>query len=285
MLHTSAVSKITSINSFEQLVLFFGLPILLLLLIMKFSILITINFHKNSINNNKLISKTKTIVSQFSLWFLAQICLLLLPIKELSINISLFDLQSLPVLTTITSLHLAICFSFLSNKHNQTIKIVRFTFFIAIIIAIIFQFNLKMIKLSFATTINLMTLITVVLFYYMLLFCAKKMFANNLLTVFILIKKTGYIMIIKSPFPTIIDDQQPVKIYSKVKLILLTWKFEKPIVIVNNNINTFNNEKLLVITYKKNLTYFLLNKLVTTSTKTIQDLKTLINGWKIRQIQ
>lgn len=285
MIYTNAFSKITSINNFEQLVLFFWLPILLLLLIMKFSILITINFHKNSINNNKLISKTKTIVSQFSLWFLAQICLLLLPIKELSINISIFDLQSWPVLTTITFLHLAICFSFLSNKHNQTIKIVRFTFFIAIIIAIIFQFNLTMIKLSFATAINLITLITVVLFYYMLLFCAKKMFSNNLLTVFILIKKTGYIMIIKSSFPTIIDEQQPVKIYSKVKLILLTWKFEKPNAVINHNINNVNNEKLLVVTYKKNLTYFLLNKLVTTSTKTIQDLKTLINGWKIRQIQ
>lgn len=285
MLHGNHVSKIASINNFEQLVLFFGLPILLLLLIMKFSILITINFHKNTRNNNKLISKTKTIVSQFSLWILAQICLLLLPIKELSININLFDLNTLPVLTIISFLHLALCFSFLSNKHNQIIKTVRFTFVVIIIFAIVIQFNLTMIKLSLATVTNLMTLITLVFFYYMLLFCTSKIFGNNLLTLFILIKKTCYIIITKTPLPTIINDQQPVKIYSKAKLILLTWKFEKQNNNNCNDINAITNEQLLIVTYKKSLTYFILNKLVTTTRKTIQDLKILINGWKRSVIQ
>lgn len=48
---------------------------------------------------------------------------------------------------------------------------------------------------------------------------------------------------------------------------------------------TDNNKKLLIAIFKKNLTYFLSAQLTLLITKTIQDLKTLINGWKMALIQ
>lgn len=287
MLYRSNVLKINSINNFEQLIIFFGLPVLFLLLIMKLTFLITINFHKNSINN-KIFNKTKTIILQFSLWFLAQFFLFLLPIQEMVINIDFLDLETLPLLSIISILHLVICFSFLSHNHNQVLKVMRFTVLSIIIVAIILQFNFTIIKISLPSIDNFFSLLALVFFYYWLIFFFWKMFRDNLFTIFHLLKKTWITIFTNSSLTNIFAKQLPVKAYTKTKIILLTWQFERQL-FTNFEcrfvINDYNNKKLLVAIYKKNLTYFLSAQLTTLITKTIQDLKTLINGWKMALMQ
>ena len=67
MLYSGSIPKINNINNFNQLIVFFGLPILFLLFIMKLTFLITIHFHKNNTTNNKVVIKTKIIILQFCL--------------------------------------------------------------------------------------------------------------------------------------------------------------------------------------------------------------------------
>ncbi len=289
MLHNSNILKINSINNFEQLFIYLVLPVLFLLLIMKVSFLITINFHKKSINNNnKIFNKTKTIILQFSLWFLAQFFLFLLPIQEIVINIHFFDLETLRLLSLISILHLIICFSFFSHNNNQLIKTMRFTILSIIVIAIILQFNFTMIKISLPSISNVVSLVTLLFFYYWLFFFLWKMFSNNLFTIFNLMKKTWITLFTNSSLPNIIDKQLPVKTYTKTKIIVLTWQFEHQLFInfdYQISITDYHNKKVLIATYKKNLTYFLSAQLTMLISKTIQDLKTLINGWKMSLIQ
>lgn len=288
MLHDTNISKINSINNFEQLFIYFVLSVLFLLLIMKVSFLITINFHKKSINNNKIFNKTKTIILQFSLWFLAQFFLFLLPIQEIVINIHFFDLETLRLLSLISILHLVICFSFFSHNNNQIIKTMRFTILSIIVIAIILQFNFTMIKISLPSISNVVSLVTLLFFYYWLFFFLWKMFSNNLFTIFNLMKKTWITLFTNSSLPNIIDKQLPIKTYTKTKIIILTWQFERQLFTNYDNqisITDYHNKKLLIATYKKNLTYFLSAQLTMLISKTIQDLKTLINGWKMSLIQ
>lgn len=287
MLRSSNILKINSINSFEQLFIFFGLPVLFLLLIMKLSFLITINFHKNSINNKKIFNKTKTIMLQFSLWFLAQFFLFLLPIQEMVINIHFLDLENLPLLSLISILHLVICFSFLSHN-NQIMKVMRFTILSIIVIAIILQFNFTMIKLSLPSINNFVSLLILVFFYYWLCFFSWKMFSDNLFTIFNLMKKTRVTLFSNSSLSNMINKQFPVKLYTKTKIIILTWQFKKQLFTnfqYQISIIDDDNKNILIAIYKKNLTYFLSAQLTTLITKTIQYLKTLISGWKMALIQ
>lgn len=287
MLHNN-ILKINSINNFEQLLIYFLLPVLFLLLIMKLSFLITINFHRKSINNNKIFNKTKTIILQFSLWFLAQFFLFLLPIQEIVININFLDLEALRLLSLISILHLIICFSFFSHNNNQIIKTMRFTLLSIIVIAIILQFNFTMIKISLPSISNVISLVTLLFFYYWLFFFLWKMFSNNLFTIFNLMKKTWITLFTNSALPNVIDKQLPVKTYTKTKIIILTWQFELQLFTdfdYQASITDYYNKKLLIITHKKNLIYFLSAQLTVLISKTIQDLKTLINGWKMSLIQ
>ncbi|WJG70154.1 hypothetical protein [Spiroplasma ixodetis] len=287
MLRSSNILKINSINNFEQLFIFFGLPVLFLLLIMKLTFLITINFHKNSINNKKIFNKTKIIILSFSLWFLVQFCLFLLPVQEMVININFLDLESLPMLSLISILHLFICFSFLSRNNNQIMKLMRFTILSIIIVAIILQFNFTIIKISLPSINNFVSVLILVFFYYWLGFFSWKIFSDNLFTIFNLIKKTWVTLFSNSSLPNIINKQFPVKAYTKTKIIILTWQFKKQMFtnFYHQVSITDNNKKLLIAIFKKNLTYFLSAQLTLLITKTIQDLKTLINGWKMALIQ
>lgn len=288
MLRNDNFPKINSINNFEQLIIFFGLPVLFLLLIMKFTFLITINFHKNSINNNKMFNKTKIIILQFCLWFLAQIFLFFLPIQEMVINIYFLYFQTLSLLSLISILHLIICFTFFSHKNNQIIKVMRFSILSIVIIAIILQFNFTMIRISLLSIDNLFSFLILIFFYYWLFFFSWKMFSDNLFTIFNLMKKTWITLFTNSSLPNMIDKQLPVKTYTKTKIIILTWQFECQLFTNFDHqisITDYNNKKLLIAIYKKNLTYFLRAQLTTLITKTIQDLKTLINGWKMVLIQ
>lgn len=284
MLHFNNIAIFNNINNFEHLVIFFVIPILILLLIMKCAFLITINYHKITINNANLINKTKTIILQFGLWFLAQCCLFFLPIKEIVININLFDLSVLPLLTLISLLHLAICVSFISNKNNQSVKIIRCAIFVVIVIAIILQFNFTMVKVSWPIANSLTSIVMNVIVYYGLMFLSWKMFNDNFLAIFALIHKTWKTITEKSTIPIMIDKQLPLPSYNKIQLIILTWQFEHLSSINNNSKAQQDNKKVLIITYKKNLAYFLSAKM-TTSKKTNQDLTTLVNGWLICQIQ
>lgn len=288
MLHNSNISKINSINNFEYLFIFFLLPVMFLLLIMKISFLITISFHKKSINiNNKIFNKSKTIIFQFILWFLAQFFLFSLPVKEIVINIHFLDLTTLRLLSIISILQLIICLSFFSDN-NQLIKIMRFTILWIIVIAINLQFNFTMIKLSLPLINNVISASILVFFYYWLFFFLWKMFSNNLFTIFNLIKKTWITLFTNSSLPNIIDKQLPVKTYAKIKTIILTWQFEHQLFTNFDNqnaINDYYNKKILIAIYKKNLTYFLSARLTMLISKTIQDLKILINGWKMALIQ
>lgn len=287
MLYSGSIPKINNINNFNQLIVFFGLPILFLLFIMKLAFLITINFHKNNNTNNKVVIKTKIIILQFCLWFLAQLLLLLLSTQGMVINIQFLDLKTLSLLSVISILHLVICFSFFSHNNNHTIKIMRFIILSIITIAIIFQFNFTMIKISLPSINNFFSLLVLIFFYYWLFFFSWKMFSENLFTVFNLIKKSWITLFTNSALPNIIDKQLPVKkTYTKIKIIILTWQFEQHFEcqVIDSNAN-YNNKKILIAMYKKNLTYFLSAQLTIRITKTIQALKTLINGWKMALMQ
>ena len=287
MLRSSNILKVNSINNFEQLFIFFGLPILFLCLIMKLTFLITINFHKNIINNKKIFNKTKTIIFQFSLWFLAHFFLFLLPIQEMVISIHFLDLESLLLLSLISILYLVICFSFLTNN-NKIMKIMCFTILSIIVIFIILQFNFTMIKVLLPSIDNFALLLILMFFYYWLGFFSWKMFSNNLFTIFNLMKKTWVTLFSNSSLPNMFNKQFSVKAYTKTKIIILTWQFKKQLITnfdYQISITDDNNKKLLIAIYKKNLTFFLSAQLTTLITKTIQDLKILINGWKMALIQ